>query len=1616
MPRVFPGEFEPHNWEGPKAHAHHEAEDAFQQLVGDRLKEELGSRAHVASTRGRDGSIDIWLEAGRDATEQEYLGLPLPIVVECKYHDARARNVRGNVLQAWERVRRKLREQAEQGWRGVYEPWQKVRGYLYCVSAVLPNPQARQELEDKVRRFFFEELLPAQRPPQLEAVQVLDWSDVRAWLDQMRGVADRWLGTELLTVVPHEAYVKGLSGFRRYLLAEALPFVPPAHNAPYHPDALFRVLEARAGEGGLLLVGQGGIGKTRTATEVAARAKAAGWHVLHVLGGEPAVTVEHLAAAALPGRGTTLFIFDYLDQMSQLDLGSLRHRLLPEARTCGVNLALLATARRELLQVDQRELVQLFTQVHLAPTAEHSRDIAHVIQERLAPHAADILGAERVAALCGTRPIIAMFIARELERRAQAGTLNSEAVVGFREGELLGWLQARLADDGLVLPPVRGLLTLLPPEPDHRVLAAAAVLAATPQDWHGLEQASTASLKAIRSDLRDRAGQVVQSLLNLGWLELQGNKWVAAHDVVADEVLEQVLCVRPAGLVRRPSLEAVLAAAGGSARTFGRMAVSLGRLLGPGPAPPAFASHLQQAAVDWLAGAVTVLGPMLVDANPDEAAYALGAAVSGPPWADAVMERWDALIGRWLDQHGRCQEARHLLYCGLRRAAEDGETTGTSLVGHALAWLQDYVWEPEASFVLSPLLGRKNLGARAAEAVDLAFEWLQAHGAELEAGFVLSALLDRQELGARAAGAIDLAFQWLQGHGIVTQAQFVLRPLLKRPDLSARAAEAIDLAFEWLQAHSAELEASFVLSALLDRQELGARAAEAIDLGFEWLQAHGAELEAGFVLSALLPRSDLGPRDEVAIALALEWLGQHADSPDAEFVFRHLFRRRLPRSVSERASRRALDRLEAIMATSEASFLLRSVLQARDLLPASDEARVVRLALHWLDRHPSDPDLDYVANRLLRRPDLDDADWRRAADRLVDWLRRSPDQLGWDYALNSLVNRPHLLSKEEREFLNASGQRPVTMDTELYQVPITDAETIGHMASIPAKSQLLRLARDRNADIDAAVVEEALAEAKRLLEEERPAAAGILLAPLLPLAARLLNPILQERVNDLAMRIGSNPTLRSDQHVALLQRCYQLLDTWPVREVGEEVLEKLALGAPGLFRLAREKKEAKIDSARLQRAVTTAEALLDADRTASVGYYLAPLLPLVARVDDPVLEKQVHDLTRRFLADPALEPEVSDGFAVTCCRLLDVGAWPSRITGEQVLERIGFESAGLSRLARDSAAPIDPARLQRVVATAEALLEADRTASVSYYLAPLLPLVARVDDPVLEKQVHDLVRRFLADPALKPEARDGFARACRQLFADGAWLDVEAGDNVLKKLGIATPELDRLALDPKAPVDPAQLEWALTTVKELLSSGQNRSAGRFLAPLLPVTARTDPALGARAHDLVRSFLADPALAPKVRDGFKQACRQLFAKGAWLDVEAGDNVLEKLGIAAPELDRLVLDPKAPVDPARLQRALNHAKELLETSSPGSARHVLKRLLPLCARLGDRGLEAEAHELVRTMLAHPALGTWFKKSFARDCQELLDAGAWPDFKAGIETLARLGLSTVPPMKPT
>ncbi|PPK66820.1 hypothetical protein V5P93_004858 [Actinokineospora auranticolor] len=712
-------------------------------------------------------------------------------------------------------------------------------------------------------------------------------------------------------VLTHQERLARLSGLRD-LTPDRLAFVGPGDDHPSHPARLFAALRGRADDRGVVLVGPAGAGKTRTCLEVAALAEQQGWRALHVLGGEQ--SVEQIVDAVLADSAPALVVIDYLSECRGLDHTDLRGWLIPAARAQGVRVAVLATARPGWMLLDDADPVHLeFETVELRADHEHLDAIRAAILDLEAPTACRLYTREWVERVCGRRPVIAMLVAREIEARARSGARPEDDP----RRDLAGWLLSRLWEDGLVLPRPKRAFDRV--EPDVGLQVAAAMVAACPQPREALERVAEGVLGDTET-AGDDARQYVDTLLRMRWIEEDGPTLAVVHDIVVDQLLEQTMLSGPGDRVRRGVATAILAPAVDDARTMGRYATNLARLVRELGAKGR-ADDLAGFCGEWLADNAAAIGQTLL-ADTESGGYTLGTLLGGAPWATAALAGWPSLIGPWLAEHGRTAQARHLYFKGLAVASAD----------------------------------------RAAHLSDGAVLWLREHGARAGAGFVLSALLAKADLGAHSDAVVGTALDWVRRHWRRVDAQYVLTGVLGRRQDDLDAAVAVEHARRWLGEHGDRDDSRYVLNALLTRDDLGLATKEIIGCGLDWLARHRGP-EGAMVLSVLLRRTDS------AVPTGLEWLGAHGALPNAQYVLEQLLTaRRLDGAQAEAVVRHGLLWLLDNLDRFAGGFLLQALLDGRDL--GAHTGDTLDLAVVWLGRHGAERVAGAVLGRLVGRDDL----------------------------------------------------------------------------------------------------------------------------------------------------------------------------------------------------------------------------------------------------------------------------------------------------------------------------------------------------------------------------------------------------------------------------------------------------------------------------------------------------------------------------------------------------------------------------------------------------------------------------------------------------------------------
>lgn len=481
--------------------------DAFQRFVAEALR--IGdSRAHTFRTLGQDGAIDVAI--ARHATLE---------VFEAKH--TRRRDYLDAAKNAARDVADKLERNLAHGrtTSGHYEPWRnsnyKIVKYALCFScefaSLAETQQVRRIVSDSLERLANAHLSHLRGME----VTILDWADFQAILNSTPQLALRWfepplpLGIERFEKAPQRA-----KGFHAYLHGEKLDYFSPEEYGkvydregcpPSRDDLLQQLVDTD--EIGFVVVGKGGVGKTRLCEEVGKRALDNGWAVVRVTRRLPANEL-HAKRAFFTSRSRYLLVFDYIEDQRDSFRDVLD--LLSEWRRNSCDIRFIANCRRSFERTLQT-MGHQFGCIHLTEemrSATYTEWVVGRILQRLEPQ-----DHERASVVAKGLPVLAVFIVYVKERFAAADLDRL-----LTESEFTRWIVSRM-------PSSLGAADV------QRELALLAVL--------------LPARDAAYAQVYPRFGLLLDRLVADGWItESSGDRWSTwgfVHDVFADQVLSDYL-------------------------------------------------------------------------------------------------------------------------------------------------------------------------------------------------------------------------------------------------------------------------------------------------------------------------------------------------------------------------------------------------------------------------------------------------------------------------------------------------------------------------------------------------------------------------------------------------------------------------------------------------------------------------------------------------------------------------------------------------------------------------------------------------------------------------------------------------------------------------------------------------------------------------------------------------------------------------------------------------------------------------------------------------------------------------------------------------------------------
>jgi hypothetical protein len=765
---------------------------------------------------------------------------------------------------------------------------------------------------------------------------------------------------------------------------------------------------------------------------------------------------------------------------------------------------------------------------------------------------------------------------------------------------------------------------------------------------------------------------------------------------------------------------------------------------------------------------------------------------------------------------------------------------------------------------------------------------------------------------------------------------------------------------------SDEQMASKLLFVLLIRRHLGVNREWLLNLTLRWIEQQGTSPTVGPILSLLMRRRDLYFRGETFVTLTLNWIKeQNSYSPEVEKVLKRLLARQLSPKTSADAIYLTIDYIEEQELLPESSFLIAAILRSRVIRKVEGyrigSSSLVDLAINlgtrWLNLYNNSDKWNYVADRLLRLPQVADLVWARIASQSLARLNVRQQLEDIDYTLVSISYRRSLLNQ---------------------------ADSILFL-------ELIRSWLD--------IVRKKLPD---LITQRKIHLISKYLVPALPLVAHLndsdLRAEIEEIAQDFRTKIHENLLEQFDQNILMLYK----LHAWPTQNEGANALRRIGLILneetlrSKLKRLVSS-REAAADLSPLEtlnsalKAVSTA---LDASDYGAAIDLLPVMFPLSVGMGENYSEA-VEALAHRLIS---LQLPIPDRFRfISACDRWAASANPEGTI--KSLRRACVYTPEVLNLLAKTEVNIPVRYISESLNFAEQLLK-QHIAHAAFYLGPLLVISEKATDESLLTHTQQVTRIYLESPKIAERFKIRLAYLVRELVGGNTPVRLRAAIN---SLGLQAPWL---AEEADAAVDTSDENFRryLRQAEQLLEQGSLKRSGTFLAPLLVLAAnlsRLD--LLEEAYKAVSLLLSNPRLSARERDAFVSLCWTL----RWLNPDVKDYIFQKLGIGAPLLDELLSQSSPAPPPQLLERSLNNAEQHLQADRLGEAHHILLAILPLASWSDDQTYLNRAVDLASRFLKHPKLSPRLHKRFPEKCFELLEGGLWKDSNTGRQCLAKVGL---------
>ena len=499
--------------------------DDFRDFVGEFLRASGGFGRPIPRDAGSvDGCIDLYCDSER-------------LVVECKFIGADVKDESARVDQEWRSVRDKLDENLKSQDAGAapsrapYRPWadaeRPIKRYVFATSARLANESKQREIATKIQDFFLDDLgeRPGYEHLRLITVEVIDWTNITTQLVDHPALVFKWLKqwpegfAELDDQSP--------TGFRAFLYSEKLPYLardswrPPdeLHHSWTETSLIEEIAQPEGRDPIVVLIGHGGVGKTRLGLECARRMRRLGWWTIRCNGLLAKTTGLRQLLQESPAATRVLLFVDYLETWPAFE--AFANDVLELNQSSGHEIRIIATCRASY----RDRLATFMKPQNIGGGAR----IEAAYSDAVTRHILSTIGTTDIEGLvekCRGNFALAAFLAFLKHEKPEGFAVELSELTC--EPSFEAWIVRRLQNAGL-----------------KDISAAAAIFAACEFETK------------IFSKLAEAHGSTGNGLLRVlvadKWIERREPNesgedsplWAAFHDIFADVVLARALDIAP---------------------------------------------------------------------------------------------------------------------------------------------------------------------------------------------------------------------------------------------------------------------------------------------------------------------------------------------------------------------------------------------------------------------------------------------------------------------------------------------------------------------------------------------------------------------------------------------------------------------------------------------------------------------------------------------------------------------------------------------------------------------------------------------------------------------------------------------------------------------------------------------------------------------------------------------------------------------------------------------------------------------------------------------------------------------------------------------------------------